>query len=284
MAAGSSINWANISEVNQQYSSAYQQANSAYNLAGLANSNANAAYDLAMDALDEAYNNAMSDRDIFNILTSGGTRFGIFSDSTSNRLYINANYIRAGTIDADIITLGSDWGGFRCARGHDGVGYTYGSMMYGSDDSYYFMATNKGVRMQTPSHDFTITNSGLYADEEITIGSDRRIKNSISYDMEKYGKFFLNLKPSYYKLNNGKSGRFHLGFIAQDVEQAIILSGLATTDFAGLVQSSGVNDVHDEYEDQYYLRYSDFISLNTFMIQRLLSRVNALESKINSMS
>lgn len=284
MAAGSSINWANVSEVNLQYNSAYQQANSAYNLAGLANSNANEAYDLAYEALNEAYNNAVTDRDIFNILTSGGTRFGIFSDSTSNRLYINANYIRSGTIDADIITLGSDWGGFCCARGHDGVGYTYGSKMYGSDYDYYFIATNKGVRMQSPSNGVTVTESGVFASEEITIGSDRRIKNSISYDMDKYTDFFMQLKPSCYRLNKGTSGRLHIGFIAQDVERAIHASRITTKDFAGLVQSSGTNDVHDEFDDQYYLRYTDFIALNTHMIQRLTRRIEELESKIQSMS
>lgn len=76
--------------------------------------------------------------------------FGVFSDSSTRKLYINANYIRAGQIDADLITLGSDYGGFCCARGSDGVSFTYGAKMYGSDDEYYFIATNKGVRMQAP--------------------------------------------------------------------------------------------------------------------------------------
>lgn len=226
----------------------------------------------------------VNERNVFDVLTNGGTKFGIFNDSTSNRLYINANYIRAGTIDADLITLGSDWGGFCCARGSDGVSVTYGSMMYGSDPDYYFIATNKGVRMQAPDNGLTITNGGLYASEEISTGSDRRIKNSISYDMSRYADFFTSLKPSYYRLNSGKSGRFHIGFIAQDVERAIVSSGLNTNDFAGLVRSSGANDVHDAYEDQYYLRYTDFIALNTFMIQRLNQRIEELESKINSMS
>lgn len=138
--------------------------------------------------------------------------------------------------------------------------------------------------MQAPDNGLTITNGGLYASEEITIGSDRRIKNSISYDMNRYVDFFAKLKPSHYRLNNGKSGRFHIGFIAQDVEQAIVSSGLNTNDFAGLVRSSGANDVHDAYEDQYYLRYTDFIALNTFMIQKLSKRIEELESKLTSMS
>lgn len=284
MAAGSSINWALVSEINASSSSAYQRANSAYSLAGLANTAANEAYDLAADALWEAENNAVTDRDIFNILTSGGTRFGIFSDSTSNRLYINANYIRTGTIDADIITLGSDWGGFRCARGSTGVSVTYGAMMYGSDDSYYFIATNAGVRMQSPRHGLTITNSGLFADEEISTDSDRRLKTSIEYQMDKYEEFFMLLKPAQYKYRLGESGRLHTGFIAQDIESALLQSGLTTNDFAGITITPVIEvNERDGITDNYYrLRYGEFISLNTYMIQKLYRRIEELEAKIKS--
>lgn len=283
MAAGSSINWALVTETNATSSAAYQRANTAHSLAGLANEAANEAYNLAADALWVAENNEVTDREIFDILTSGGTRFGIFSDSTSNRLYINANYIRSGTIDADIITLGSDWGGFCCAIGNDGTSNTYGSMMYGSDDRYYFIATNAGVRMQARSNGITVSANRTVVDaDEIETGSDKRIKNSISYEMDKYADFFFKLKPSFYRLNSGMSGRYHIGFIAQDVEQAILESGITTDDFAGLVQSSGYNDVHKEYTDQYYLRYNNFISLNTYMIQKLYRRIEELEEKLNN--
>jgi len=101
----------------------------------------------------------------------------------------------------------------------------------------------------------------------------------------------MNLKPTAFRMNNGHSGRYHIGFIAQDVEDAILMSGLDTSDFAGLVRSAGIDDVHDEYEDQYYLRYENFIPLNTFMTQKLYHRIDELEekikrleSKINNMS
>lgn len=284
MAWGSSINWANVTEYNASSSEAYQRANSAYNTAYAANQNANSAWDLAYDALQEAYANVTTERDVFNMLTSGGTRFGIFSSSTPNTLYINANYIRAGTIDADIITLGCRWGGFQCATGFDGVNSTYGAMMYGSLSSNYVIATNGGTRMTAGGNDIFVTRGGCYSSEEMTRGSDRRIKNSITYDMERYSRFFLGLKPTPYRMNNGASGRFHIGFIAQDVEQALLDSGIDTKDFAGFVRSTGTNDVCGEYEGQCYLRYENFIALNTFMIQKLCQRIDELESKIKSMS
>lgn len=233
-----------------------------------------------MDGSDATVN----ERNVFNVLTNGGTKFGIFADSTSNRLYINANYIRSGQIDADLITLGSYYGGFRCAQGHDGVNITYGAMMYGSDPGYYYIATNKGVRMQAPDHGLTITNNGLFADEELTISSDRRLKQVIEYNMDKYEKFFMLLKPTQYQFKAGASGRFHTGFIAQDVESALIESGLATDDFAGLVITPVVEvNEKDGIEDCYYrLRYGEFISLNTHMIQALYKRISELEEKIKS--
>lgn len=287
MGLGSSINWENVTNTNLSSNPAYSLANTANNNAITAYNEATYAAQDAADALQAAYDNAITDRKVFNVLTNNGSLFGIFNDSTTNRLYINANYIRSGTIDADYITLGSDWGGFCCAMGHDGVNFTYGAMMYGSDFDYYMIATNRGVRMQASSNSIFVTNSGCYASEEFTIGSDKRIKNSISYDMDKYSEFFMQLKPTAYRLNKGVSGRFHIGFIAQDVEQAILKSGISTTDFAGFVRSSGADDVHGEYEDQCYLRYDNFIALNTYMIQRntntiqkLLQRIDELEKQV----
>lgn len=288
MGAGSSINWAQVTEQNATMSLAYIQSNNAFNYAGVAYDEACNAYDLALDAYDAAdyaydlaYENRITDKKIFDVLTGGGTRFGIFSDSSTNRLYINANYIRSGTIDADIVTLGSGWGGFACAQGSTGISVTYGAKMYGSDEDYYFIATNSGVRMQAPDNGITITNNVISASEEITVGSDRRIKNSISYDMDKYSGFFMSLKPSFYRFNKGSSQRFHIGFIAQDVEEALLNNGLKTSDFAGFVRCAGAHDVHDQYLDQCYLRYADFISLNTYMIQKLYREIEQLKEKLN---
>lgn len=231
----------------------------------------------------------VNERNVFNVLTNGGTKFGIFSDSTSNKLYINATYIKTGYLDADLIELTCGYGGFCKGRGSTGTRTTYGAMMYGSNGQGYepyFIVTNTGCRMSAENDiDFFITGDGIYAAEEITVGSDRRLKNSIEYDMEKYEKFFMALKPTQYRLNRGQSGRYHTGFIAQDVEKALLNSGLTTSDFAGLTITP-VEEVNekDGIEDSYYrLRYGEFISLNTYMIQKLYRRIDELEAKIKSM-
>lgn len=232
----------------------------------------------------------VNERNVFNVLTNGGTKFGIFSDSTSNRLYINANYIRTGLLDADLLELTCGYGGFSKGYGSTGTYTTYGSMMYGSNGNGYapyFIVTNTGCRMtasDTPGEmDFFITGGGIYASEEITIRSDRRLKNSINYNFDRYEDFFMHLKPATFKYNNGKGGRFHSGFIAQDVEKALKSAGLSTVDFAGLVITpvEEVNEADGITDNYYKLRYGEFISLNTYMIQKLCRRIEELENKLN---
>lgn len=106
-------------------------------------------------------------------------------------------------------------------------------------------------------------------------GSDRRIKNSISDDLAQYEVMFNGLKPVKYKLNSGTSGRYHIGFIAQDVEEALAAAKLDSADFGGFGRDK------DEHGNEILsLRYSEFIALNTLMIQKLTERVNELEQRL----
>lgn len=130
---------------------------------------------------------------------------------------------------------------------------------------------------------------GLYAGNATIQTSDARKKHSIEYDMEKYADFFCRLKPTQYKLNNGSSDRFHTGFISQDVEQALEESGLTSKDFAGFIKSPVhekelKNGDFDEttpiIDYNYALRYEEFTALNTYMIQKLMRRVEELEARV----
>lgn len=275
MGSGSSINWATVTNVNLGYNPAYTLASSANSTANTARSEAAEAYDEASAAwsrANSAYNARCTDQNVFNALTNNGTLFGIFSDSTYNRLYINANYIRAGTISADYVDLSCSYGGFCKGRGYDGQSTTYGSMMYGSNGpgwEPYFIVTNRGCRMTTSYANFFVAGA-IHASEEIVVGSDFRIKNEINYNLDKYDKFFLSLKPTTFKYNSGTSGRFHLGFIAQDVEKAMLDAGLSSEDLAALVKDPVQEVLDDGIEDfRYSLRYGEFIALNTYMIQKL---------------
>ena len=133
MGAGSSIDWYTVTEKNIQWSEAYSMASTANTNANQAKSDAAYAYDEATAAwsrANDAYYERCTDQNVFNVLTSGGTKFGIFSDSTYGRLYINASYIKAGTIDANYVDLSCGYGGFCKGHGSDGERTTYGAMMY----------------------------------------------------------------------------------------------------------------------------------------------------------
>lgn len=105
--------------------------------------------------------------------------------------------------------------------------------------------------------------------------SDINKKNTITNVDDKYNVFFDSLISRTFKYNDGASNRLHTGFIAQEVKAALDAAKLNTVDFGGLV----IYQNPDKTED-WYLRYDEFISLNTWQIQKLKSRVSELESKI----
>lgn len=109
--------------------------------------------------------------------------------------------------------------------------------------------------------------------------SDARVKNTIEEIPEQYETLFDHLNPSRYKYNNGTSGRFHTGFVAQEVDAAIEAAGLTTQDFAGVMLMDQGTD-----EEHWYLRRDEFVALNTWQIQKLKARVAELEKKLEALS
>lgn len=103
-----------------------------------------------------------------------------------------------------------------------------------------------------------------------TVSSDRNKKNSIEELPEAYETFIDALAPVRYKYNEGNSGRYHVGYIAQEVEAALIAAGLTTADFAGYVNINGSGELG--------LAYDEFIALLHQKIKRLESRISELES------
>ena len=107
--------------------------------------------------------------------------------------------------------------------------------------------------------------------------SDRNLKNSIEYDLSKYRQFLLDLKPCRFKFNDGRSGRYHLGVIAQDVEQSLADNGITPEEFSGWCKSP-IKDKNKKITGYTYgIRYDSFIPLNIMLIQELLKRVEKLE-------
>ena len=92
------------------------------------------------------------------------------------------------------------------------------------------------------------------------------------------GLFLLIIAMSErYRLENGKSGRVHLGLGAQDVERALAEAGLDGMDFGGFVKSPREDGGFD-----YALRYGEFIPMCIARIQELTARVAKLEGRFAS--
>ncbi len=164
---------------------------------------------------------------------------------------------------------------------------------------HYIIVTNAGVRMQSTdssivasssqsslkasTNSIYVNSSGCYSSTTISASSDRRIKSNINYNCDKYCDFFMALKPASYTYMDMSDSRAHTGFIAQDVEEALGSAGLQPSDFAGLSTPSQPDNFSlEDYssENSYMLAYSEFTSLNTYMIQKLYSRVEALEKEL----
>lgn len=105
--------------------------------------------------------------------------------------------------------------------------------------------------------------------------SDERLKNSFR-SLQEFDDVFMNLDPVAFRYNNGASGRFHFGFKAQNVRDALIKSGFTLQDFGGIVQMED-DPTSEDYcgvTDPLGLIYTEFTSWNTHMIQKTIKKVD----------
>ena len=114
--------------------------------------------------------------------------------------------------------------------------------------------------------------SAIYCSTNELNGSDRNIKNSIEALPEKYVRMFDLVEPKRYKLNNGTSGRYHTGFIAQEVEAAMQKCGITSQEFAGWAAAK-----RKDGSETYFLRYSEFIPVLWAKVREQEERLKRLE-------
>jgi hypothetical protein len=114
-----------------------------------------------------------------------------------------------------------------------------------------------------------------YNSSGYTTLSDERLKNSFE-SLDNFDDVFMGLQAIRFKYNNGTSGRYHFGFKAQDVKEALENNGYTTQDFGGFVQMSDSTDDEDYcgIDDPMGLIYTEFTSWNTHMIQKLYKKVD----------
>lgn len=209
--------------------------------------------------------------DLENELNGYATESGLRNGTTT----ISGNCITTGLVSLKYLDISNGYGSLTIEKGSTGVSGTKGACLTGPKSNIYFIVTDAACRMTAKENNFYVSATRVHSDTEIDVGSDARLKNTVEYDLAgQYGDFYRRLRPCRFKYNNGTSDRFHTGFIAQEVEQAIADSGLDTKDLAALVK--------DE-DGMYALRYAELIALNTAMIQRLMTRVDELEERLKKL-
>lgn len=186
---------------------------------------------------------------------------------------INASQITSGTINAGKLSLNGllELKYMQLPYGYIGasdVGDTSGAVLCDSNMSNYFLVTMTGAKMSyAGSNEIWVASSGCHSTSTVTVYSDKRLKNNISYDLEEEEKLFMLFKPCSYQMNNDKAGKKRWGFIAQDVIAGAEEVGMDADKLAVIANHEGI----------YSLGYGEITALNTHMIQKLIARVARLE-------
>ena len=212
---------------------------------------------------------------------------GTFSGSLSAASGTFAGELSAATGKlGDGIIIGTN--GSCTLSGYSTAGYSsVGMKLAYRDNTYLTLYSDRGgqcAKISADNYIYLDTTNGRLGGTWIltsgseTVTSDANAKNSICEISNNYADLFDRLRPVIFKYNNGTSGRFHVGFIAQDVRDSILAAGLTTTDFAGFVEFETPEQGGGSLCG---LRYDEFIALNTYEIQKLKKRLSELEKTIN---
>ena len=105
--------------------------------------------------------------------------------------------------------------------------------------------------------------------------SDRNEKFDVQPLADVYSIIFDSLIPVTFKYVENTSDRTHIGLVAQDVKDAVLAVGLTTKEFAGYCEWE-----KDDKSLGCGLRYSEFVAMNIYEIQKLKARVKELEEKL----
>lgn len=193
---------------------------------------------------------------------------------------LSAGQITSGTLAAERISSGSSWlSGLYAAQANFTTAYsTWFRAASGSFTATYGPSTINGTTGYGTGS-YSITLSALASS-----ASDRDVKNSIEPLPEAYDALFDALEPVRYRYNAGSSGRYHTGFVAQQVAEAAAAAGLTLGDLAAVVRFTDEEAAARTDGCRWALRRDELVALNTSQVQRLKRRVAALEQRLAALS
>jgi len=194
-----------------------------------------------------------------------GTIYSTYASSADTKIEIDSDAIELGGDDGSVF-IGSRWD--RSTKAYyasiEVDGYSQEVQIKGD------VIPNADATYSLGSRNFVW--DAIYCSTDTLNGSDRNIKNSIEALPEKYVSMFERIEPKRYKLNSGTSGRFHTGFIAQEVEAAMQECGIDSQEFAGWARAQ-----REDGSETYFLRYSEFIPILWAKVREQEKRLKRLE-------
>lgn len=151
-----------------------------------------------------------------------------------------------------------------------GIGICYG------DSSC--VATENGAAINDGNTSVWAAHGACGSSSEVVVGSDKRIKNNISYNnlnIKNYVQLFYDLKPAEFSyIENKQTNNLVLGFIAQDVK--------ASLDKLNFI-NSGIVVIPDNPSKMYRLSYNSITTLNTYMLQEAYKEIDKLKQEIQEL-
>lgn len=285
-----------VPDLSNRIQASKDRADSAYELAEEAESVAEEAKDIAEETSDEF----ASVKKI-----SGGQTYIDGSKIYSKSIYADALHL-GGSLTIytgeNSTTVGGNLGyttsandgsaGMHMVKGSSEVVVTSSGakMTYGGTSNQMFITSGgagvvvSGIRYQFQTGTFWNDSNALlgssshlwgqiYSTNSAVSTSDENMKNSIENLPEKYLSLFDRLTPRRFKLNDGTSGRYHVGFISQEVEKAMEATEVDSLEFGGFVKDTD----EETGEDLYFLRYEEFIGILAAKIKQLEQKIQMLE-------
>lgn len=272
------ITWGDLAEDSQnEINGAYSAAQSAQNTASNAQNTANSAANTASSAYSLASN-------------ANNTVSGWVYPGTT---YINGNMLMTGTVKASILQGGTVGilNNYGNQIGYISVGASTSTGIQLASAGNLFLASSL-CSIQMEGNELSVGCSyfyprgaapylgyagkgmwqAVYAYTGTIQTSDANFKHDIEPLPEKYIDMVRLVDPKRFKLDNGTSDRYHVGFIAQDFEAAMEACGIESSEFGGFVR-----DTDSEGNNILMLRYEEMIGILWGKIKRLESKLSVSE-------
>ena len=139
---------------------------------------------------------------------------------------------------------------------------------YGSTASAHYWSLG---RNGAPWYDAYIDH--IHTLYSVDVRSDACYKDDVKLIDNRYKDLFMKLKPKTFTFKCDDDNEQHVGFIAQEVKEAMDEVGIKTEEF-GAYTDNGTNLA---------LRYGEFIALNTMMLQSQDEQITQLQNEIENL-